>query len=243
MTYNDPYYYNYGRFGFNQGISSGWNSMGMGMGIGIGYGSGFGSSFGYGSGFGGMYGNPYSGFNNNPWGPGYGYYNPWNSGAYGYGGYGGYGSYYGGSGYYGPYGGYGSGYVPVTYGDAPRTTVVNHRPSIGSGSGSRSSIEPGTRTNTRNMIGLGSGYRPEGGRTTNEIYRSSGLDPARDRRLNHDQRIDGTRATPNRSTERRPSFEQRGTFDNGGTRSSPSNGGGGGTRGGGGGSISTPTRR
>jgi len=253
MTYNDPYYYNYGRFGFNQGLSPDWNSVGSGMGMGIGmgmgmgmgygfgsgFGNGFGSSFGYGSGFGGMYGNPYGGFNN-PWGPGYGHYNPWNSGAYGYGGYGGY---YGGSGYYGPYGNYGSGYVPVTYGDAPRNVVVNHRPSIGSGS--RVSTGPGTRPNTRNLIGLGSGYRTEGGRTTNGTYRSTGLDPARDQRINDNQHIQGTRTTPNKTTERRSSFEQRGTFDNGGSRSSPSiGGGGGGTRGGGGGgSFSTPTRR
>ena len=245
MAYNDPYYYNYGRFGFNQGLSSGWNSMGygigMGMGIGMGYGSGFGSSFGYGSGFGGMYGNPYSGFNNSLWGPGYGYYNPWNNGGFGYGGYGGYGSYYGGSGYYGPYGGYGSGYVPVTYGDVPRNTVVNHRPSIGSGS--RSSIEPGTRAGTRNLIGLGSGYRTEGVRAMPGTQRSTGLDPAREQRFNHDQRMDGTRTSPSRNTEHRPSFEQRGTFDNGGVRSSPSIGGGGGGTRGGGGSFSTPTRR
>jgi len=241
MTYNDPYYYNYGRFGFNQGLNSGWNSMGSGIGMGMGY--GFGSSFGYGNGFGGVYGNPYGGFNN-PWGPGYGYYNPWNSGGYGYGGYGGYGNYYGGSGYYGPYGNYGSGYVPVTYGDAPRTTVVNHRPSIGAGS--RSSMDAGTRTNTRNLIGLGFGYRNEGVRSTNGTYRNTGLDPARDQRYNHNERINGTRPAPNRTNGTRSTFEQRGTFDNGGSRSSPSigGGGGGGTRGsGGGGSISSPTRR
>ncbi|MBK7083589.1 MAG: hypothetical protein IPH53_02520 [Flavobacteriales bacterium] len=73
MTYNDPYYYNYGRFGF-----------GMGMGS---YGSGFGMNYGYGnSGYGG-WNDPYW---NNSWQSGYGAwgYNGWNNGFGGYGGYG-----------------------------------------------------------------------------------------------------------------------------------------------------------
>ena len=78
MAYNDPYYYNYGRFGFGGGMGmstmgwqSGWNGPGWGMGMGYGYGypmgNGWSMSLGYG------YGS--------------GFYDPWYGGYHPYGGY------------------------------------------------------------------------------------------------------------------------------------------------------------
>lgn len=137
MTYNDPHYYNYGRFGFGTGVG-GW---GPSYGMGFGYGSGMGMGMGYSMGL--SYGWPYtSTMYNSPtgwydpywensymsgygaWGNPYGSYNP-----YGYGsmynpyGYGGCGS------YVGPYGTYYGGYVP--WSSSP--TVVAHRPGMGGG--------------------------------------------------------------------------------------------------------------
>lgn len=133
MAYNDPYYYNYGRFGFNSapmGWQTGWNGPGWGIGFGSGsfgpsWGGSMGMSYGWGYGTG-----VYSGW----WRPtyslgyGFGWGNPWN---FGYSPYGWYGDpYYG----YGGYGGYGWGnynspfgpcgmYYPVSVGN----TVVAHR--------------------------------------------------------------------------------------------------------------------
>ena len=136
MAYNDPYYYNYGRFGFGSGI----NSFGPSYGMGLSYGwpTSFGSmSVGYGVGYGNGYGyNPYWG---NSWTSGYGAgYNPFGYGPYGYDPYGyyGYGNYgygYGGYGqgygpYQGPWGGCYGCYEPVGYTNA----VYGHRGSIAS---------------------------------------------------------------------------------------------------------------
>jgi hypothetical protein len=122
MAYNDPYYYNYGRFGW-----------GMGLGYGTGWGSPYGSSY---WGMSQSWGSPYY----DPWGPPYGY-GGWGAPyGYPYGGYGGwcdpwhsgyYGNpYYNGYGYYG-YGGpcYGC-YQPVM---VYTNTIVTHRPTLGSG--------------------------------------------------------------------------------------------------------------
>lgn len=133
MAYNDPYYYNYGRFGFGYGM--GWGSPWQNASWNTGYGwgspyynnwndpwnnnwnnGGWGYS-GWGNGWNNGWGSPY----------GYGWNDPWYSNGYGYG------NCYGGSGYYG-YGGYGNGcgcYQPiVVYGAPP---VIAHRPSLGSG--------------------------------------------------------------------------------------------------------------
>jgi len=151
MTYNDPYYYNYSRFGFGSTISNYGPSYGMGMSYGwpTSFGSmslGIGTSYGY---------NPYGGmggYGYNPYDP-YGYYG---YGNYGYG-YGGYGMGYGG---YGPYQGPWAGsYIPPGYGygntgDSYSSGVVyGHRPSISSGSGN-SGGSPSTQRMYRGPVGL-----------------------------------------------------------------------------------------
>ncbi|MBK8341764.1 MAG: hypothetical protein IPK99_18110 [Flavobacteriales bacterium] len=161
MTYNDPYYYNYGRFGFGMGMSS--------------YGSGFGMSYGNGFGSNG-WNDPYW---NNSWQSGYGAWgnNGWNSGwNNGFGGYGGYGGFGGGFGYgncwscsgwnsgwgAGPYYGYGGNcygcYQPIVIwnGEGGSQTVVAHRPSISNGrpGSGGSNSNSGDRTVTYNPVGL-----------------------------------------------------------------------------------------
>ncbi len=225
MTYNDPYYYNYGRFGFGTGLAgwqSGWNGPGWGMGMGY----GMGNMYGYGGYGQNMYSPYYGGFNspyNNFYGSGYGY-NSFYGGGYGYGN------------YYSPYGNYGSGYVPVSYGDY-RSTATYHRPSMGSGAGTRSSMGS-TRPDTRNLIGLAPNYNTRSqwnGSTKQGSSRNTGLDPAREQRYNDGKRRSGTRS--NHGIEGSPSTRPSNNGGSlGGTRSSPSIGGGGGTR-------STPPRR
>ncbi|HRD51256.1 MAG TPA: hypothetical protein PKY96_01275 [Flavobacteriales bacterium] len=155
MAYNDPYYYNYGRFGFGSGMGwqNGWNGPGWGMGFGWGNG-GWGMNNGWndpwnqpwgmnnawggfgGWNYGGYMGWGFGGFNN---GWGMGGYNGW-----GYGGYNGWGwnnwDYYGYGSYWGPYGPCRTCYVPVIIGGGS-STYVGHRPSssgsAGSGSGTQ----------------------------------------------------------------------------------------------------------
>ena len=138
MAYNDPYYYNYGRFGFGSSVSSFGPNYGMGLSYGwpTSFGSmsvGYGTSYGYGAGYG------YDPYWSNSWMSGYGY-NPYGYNPYGYYGYGNYGSGYGvyGQGYgpyQGPWGGCYGCYEPVGYG----TTVYGHRSSISSSSTSEGS--------------------------------------------------------------------------------------------------------
>lgn len=134
MAYNDPYYYNYGRFGFGGNV--GGFGPNMGMGLSYGWPTSFGSmGLYYGSGT-GMYGyNPYW---SNSWMSGYGYW-PSNYGygydPYGYYGYGNYGPGWGGYGmgygpYYSPLGRCYGCYEPISYGN----TVYMHRPSLSGGS-------------------------------------------------------------------------------------------------------------
>ncbi len=157
-TYNDPYYYNYSRFGFGYSNFGSYN----GMGIGMGWNSGYGNNTWYNSPTG--YYDPYWGtswqsgyglYGGNPYG---GYYNPWNAGydPYGWGQphYGGYSSYYGGynpyMGGYNPYGG--GGYV-LGGGNGPGSSVVvAHRPGM-SGGGSFGSTSSQPRT-SRTVPGL-----------------------------------------------------------------------------------------
>jgi hypothetical protein len=112
ITYNDPQYYNYDRFGFNVGMSSWGPTYGMGISYGMP----------------GMYGSP--------WGQPY-YGAGWNMGIsmnWGYPVYG-YPPYYGG--FY-PYGGYAPYYPPCCYGCGGyygNTGVYQHRPALGGGSG------------------------------------------------------------------------------------------------------------
>lgn len=217
LTYNDPYYYNYGRFGFGTGIGN--YGPGYGMGLSYGWPTTFGSmSIGYDMGYGAGYGyNPYRG---NSWMSGYGY-SP--NGYYGYGnygyGYGGYGSGYGP--YQGPWGGCYGCYEPIGYGN----TVYAPRPSMTSGSFNTSA--PSAPRMMRNPAGF------------------LNTDPARSPSPNNDRstntrpgRIVAPR-TPSRTMERQPDTRPSRTWDQG--ISNPSRSGGGGT--GGGGTISSPRPR
>ncbi len=144
QTYNDPNWYNRGRFGFGYGMNS-WG----GSGLSLGYSSGWGNTWFNGPG--GMY-NPYwgntwqSGYG--AWGSPYGYYNPWNGGIYdpwgwNYGGGFGYNpfAYSWGPSWYGdPYccgwgGGWGGGgFWPIS--DGGTRHIVAHRPAMSGGGGS-----------------------------------------------------------------------------------------------------------
>lgn len=156
MTYNDPYYYNYGRFGFNSGygsslaFQSGW-FMGPG---------GYPSQWGYGTGvysgwfrpgisFGVNYGYPYGGGWNQFGAYNDPYYGGWGNG-FGYG----YGSGYGYGNYYGPYGQCPY-YSPIVVGGSSNT-VVGHRPSVGSRNGASTSggTVGSTRAQFRDPVGL-----------------------------------------------------------------------------------------
>ncbi|WKZ64912.1 MAG: hypothetical protein QY325_09060 [Flavobacteriales bacterium] len=157
MAYNDPYYYNYGRFGFGTGFGmgmgwqSGWNGPGWGMGMGWGSNPyGWSDPWGWNRPMG--WNRPW-GWNdpwrwNSPWG--------WNDGwGYGFGGYNGWGwngySYYGN--YWGPFGACGGCYTPVIVGGSSNT-YIGHRPSttgssLGTGNGS---VRP--RASFRDPVGL-----------------------------------------------------------------------------------------
>lgn len=133
LTYNDPYYYNYGRFGFGTGIGAFGPSYGMGLSYG--WPTSFGSMhMSFGTGY-GMYGyNPYWG---NSWMSGYGYWPSYGYDPYGYYGYGNYGPGWGGYGmgygpYYGPWGQCYGCYEPISY----NNVAYRHRPSVSSGAGS-----------------------------------------------------------------------------------------------------------
>lgn len=151
MAYNDPYYYNYGRFGFGTGMGyqTGWNGPGWGMGFG--YGAGIGWSPGWNTSiyFGYGWGNPYP-YWRRPWGwPYYGggwgnpWYDPW------YGGYG-----YGYGPYYGPFGSCACCYSPVIIGGGSGV-VVGHRPSMnGNGGGQAGGTGLPPRAGYRDPVGL-----------------------------------------------------------------------------------------
>ncbi|MBK8226361.1 MAG: hypothetical protein IPK70_04205 [Flavobacteriales bacterium] len=148
MAYNDPHYYNYGRFGFGSGMGwqSGWNGPGWGMGMGWGNG-GMGMNNGWNDpwnqpwgmnnpwgGFGGWnYGGNMNWYNGGYGGWGYPGYGGWGTGGYngwGYGGYTGWGWGnwdYGYGSYWGPYGPCRTCYVPVVIGGSSNT-YVGHRP-------------------------------------------------------------------------------------------------------------------
>lgn len=143
-AYNDPYWYNSGRFGFGMGLSPMGMMSGVGFNQGWGMPMGYGMGMGYGIGYGmGMYA-PFG----SPWMGGYGgFHDPWRYGGYGMGMYGGgmygmyggmYSPYYGMGGfgpYRGPYGNCVNCYEPVGY---SRNTVVAPRTSLtGSNSGRR----------------------------------------------------------------------------------------------------------
>lgn len=228
MTYNDPYYYNYGRFGFGSGI--GGYGPGMGMGISYGWPTSFGSmGISYGTGFGYGY-NPYW---SNSWMSGYGYspysgYNPY--GYYGYGnygyGYGGYGMGYGP--YQGPFGGCYGCYEPVGYGN----TVYSHRPAMASGS-TGTTVAPAPRMMMRNPAGLIPDAPPA---------RSTGFDGGRTPAARSAQ-PDNMQRMPDRSMNRQTESRPMRSFENSSPAPTRSFGGSFGGGGGGGRSISSPRPR
>lgn len=246
MTYNDPYYYNYGRFGFNSspmGWQTGWNGPGWGGGM-MGGDFGWYSRMGWGAGWQGVgmgwgYGSSiYSGFYRPGW-----VYDPWMSpNPWGYGGMGmgyGYGTGYGYGNYYGPWGNCYSCYAPVVVGDSwSNNTVVAPRRSVGSGGA-------GTGVGTRRMPVRNSvGLAPVPVDRNPDVRRT----PAVDRRPSTPANDPGrSRPTtlPDRSRERstparEPSRAAPSRNHDGGGRSTPAPSRGGG---GGGGTRTSPGRR
>ncbi|MBL8001393.1 MAG: hypothetical protein JNL05_05465, partial [Flavobacteriales bacterium] len=213
ITYNDPAWYNQGRFGFGVGISSWGPSYGMGM------------SYGYPGYYNDPFYNPYWG---NSWISGYGMwgypYNGWNMGmgmgmGWGYPGYG-YNPYWGYPGYgCAPcYGCGGGNYYPTTYA---------HRPGFGgSGSGGSTTTQVPVRYRPNTLLGS----RPTTG--TNPTMQRSSANGQRDQR--NVQRSTGTRTEGSRSGGGQQRATSPGGSRSGGSRSV--GGGGGGSTGGGGGS-------
>ena len=236
ITYNDPQWYNYGRFTFGTGVSSWGPSYGMGMNYGAPgfnggnfgnpywgnsymsgfgawgnpYGSIYGSSMGmYGSnyGYGNGYYDPYGGFYN-PYGGSY--FNPY-GGCFSCGGYGG-GGYYGGAGYYG------SG------------AVIQHRPSLsggGSTAGSTGLVAP-PQYRPNSLLSRPNASNPStrnaDGRVQQRQHNSGGLN----RSPNTTRQTQGSRngGEMNRSTGG-SSGGSGGSGSGGGGGSRPSTGGGG----------------
>lgn len=240
MAYNDPYYYNYGRFGFNtgpMGWQTGWNGPGWGGGMGwgggwnSGWGNGWNTGWNVGLGWGWGYGGGiYSGW----WRPNWAY-DPWGWNNWGYGWGGGYG--YGN--YYGPWGSCYSCYTPVVIGDGGwGSTVVAPRRPLGAGN---TGTAYGTRrVPVRNPVGLAPA-------PTNRAAMTRNRGTAVDRSVNEPTKPVRTRpASPTRTRdESQPTRDvgrtapSRGFDGGGGGRSSPSPG----TGGGGGGTRTSPGRR
>jgi len=260
MAYNDPYYYNYGRFGFGSGLGSqnGWMMNGWGQqaqwGFGTGIYSGWYGGGGLSLGFGwGNYG--WGGWNhpwgyNSPWGWNDPWYNGWGYGGYGYGGNGfGYGN------YYGPYGGCSCCYTPIIVGGSINT-VVAHRPSFGN----NAPAVGGTyqrRMSFHDPIGLTNTERAVSGRPSS---RDQVRTPARSGvNVPSSSGVRGGQPTLQRPTERQPSqrpgtdrsrsierqapAHRGGGSDRSGGSASPSRSGGGSNGGGGTRSPGTDRRR
>lgn len=183
MAYNDPYYYNRGRFSFGASVGS-WGPYG-GMGMGYGWGAPFYSSFGGGfggyrpwgmyNGFGG-FGNPYYGGFGSPFYGGY--YDPfWGMNGFGP--------------YYGPWGNNCFGcYYPLM-----SPVVYQRRSDFGSaGAGSLGGGSPAPRSYTRDPIGLMPATREpsriprDGSITTPRDVERGGTRPSRTIRPSNDVR-------------------------------------------------------
>jgi len=247
MAYNDPHYYNYGRFGFGMGSGMG---MGMGMPTGMGMmgwqsgwnGPGWGMGMGYGWGGGMGWNDPWMRMNHgwgNPWGMGMHnrWGSPWMNSPWGwdpyFGGWGGFGN------YWGPMGNCFSCYNPPFGVGVPRNpTVFQHRTPFGGG------VRPGSRDPGRSLLRDPGTPSP---RLGTDPSRSTGRpaiqgQPAPD--IDRGTRPGGRPGSlsPGRQpTESRPSprpgrdsgggtFDRGGGFDRGSAPSRPGSFGGGGSR-------------
>lgn len=244
LAYNDPYYYNYGRFGFGSGPmgwQTGWNGPGWGggFGMGLGYQQGwFGPSWGMGMGYGWGYGTGvYSGWFRPTFGSGYGFgwgnpygygWNPyaWYNDPY-YNGYGG----FGWGNYWSPYGPCGY-YYPVT---SSGSTVIGHRGSMSSLGSTYGSDVRQPRMAVRNPVGLqqpAAAHRSVQQRGTMIGTRDPGRGVGSRPGTIGIGRERSPRAEPSRSFDRSPAMrgtsEPRPSIGWGGT-DSPSRSGGGGT--------------
>ncbi len=246
MAYNDPYYYNYGRFGFgaNMGMGmgmggwqTGWAGPGWGMGWGMGPSMGMGMGWGMGPSWVGMgmydHWNLPLGWNpswgwNRPigmgWNSPYGWHDPY-MGGYGYGN------------YFGPGGSCFSCYTPVVIGGgSPSNTIVGHRPSMsGSGAGNTGSggnVQPRMIVRdpvglNRDQLGTGRSSLPSGTRPARGVDRTPQPALGRDRSSSPQRQVipRGSRTEPSRGFDRGGSIDRGGAggFDRGG--SSPGGGG------------------
>ncbi|MBK6626153.1 MAG: hypothetical protein IPJ87_18125 [Flavobacteriales bacterium] len=227
MTYNDPYYYNYGRFGFGMGVGMG--SWGNGWGMGTGWGSP-------------GWNDPYW---NNSWQSGYGSWG-WNNG---WGWNSGWGSCwscspYGWNSGWGPYYGYGGNcwgcYQPMIIWDGTSSyrSVVAHRGSMGGGG----PVSGGNRAPIYNPVGLRGQpeqrarieHRPvqivPGGTSTRPQARPGPMDrPSRTDPAQRPGRVEPTERPSRPTIDQQPSRGMdRGTRGGGGFSSpAPSRSGGG----------------
>jgi uncharacterized membrane protein YgcG len=243
MAYNDPYYYNYGRFGFGGGMGmgmgmgmgtmgwqSGWGGPGWGMGMGYGWGSGMGMGMYDPWMMGGMY-DPWMmggmgmgmrpgmgmGMGMRPWGM----YDPWMGG-------------YGWGNYYGPYGNCFACYSPVIVGGSSGV-VVGHRPSSGrtgtTGPGGPVHQPRSMQSSFRDPVGLTPVTR--GDDLVRQPAGTRGDGPSRlgsGRSIDRQPSLQQPRTQPGR--DGRGGFEPRGGggFDRGGGGMPSRSGGGGGSR-------------
>ncbi|MCB0766379.1 MAG: hypothetical protein KDB95_04135 [Flavobacteriales bacterium] len=254
LAYNDPYYYNYGRFGFNaapMGWQTGWNGPGWGGGMSLGFGYGWGN--GWNMGFGLGYGSGiYSGWYRpmwytdpfywntpwawrSPWGWGSPWYNSW-----------GYGAGWGYGNYYGPWGNCYGCYAPIIIGDGvANSTVIGHRNSVGSRNSLGSSASGTHRGVVRNPVGLapapsrnGITNAPVRQQPSSPERRQPVTVPGRDRNVTPSRERTREVPSPSRNVERSAPSRNH-DFGGGGGRTSPSRD----TGGGGGGGRTSPGRR
>lgn len=231
MAYNEPHYFNYGRFGFGMGLGmmgwqSGWNGPGWGMGFGWGNDPWMNMSMGWGQPWG--FSRPWGWNDPWAWNRPLGWGNPWNDPwGMGYG--------YGFGSYWGPMGPC-LWYMPV--GVSTSTTYVGHRPTMGTSISGGDGAVRQPRMATRNPIGLQpaiANHRSLDGRRRESI---PGTQAIPDGRISTPTRPlilqrENHRQEPRRIIERAPS--PRGTIDShptpgrGGLDSSPSRNGGGGS--------------
>lgn len=231
LAYNDPYYYNYGRFGFGSGLGfhTGpmWDVWGRptmwGFGTGV-YGGWFRPGFNLSIGWGRPQMAWAMAYDMDPWMMN----SPWFNGSWGYGGWG-YGN------YFGPYGSCACCYTPIIVGGSANS-VYGHRPSVGSGASASANAQP-RRMNYRDPIGLSTTpNRVSSARSSfGEVQRQPSRQGTVSRPVYGDKPISPTQRTTRREPAPRPNVERQaptrreGGFErSGGGSASPSRSTGGG---------------